>query len=191
MDNYKSHINSLLVLGGCRSGKSRYAEEWINNRFKRKLFVATLAASNDEEMQARVELHRKRRDDSWLTVEEPLQLAAILDQYQSQADAILIDCLSMWISNCLFAEMTDKTIEQAVTELATTVRNLAVPVVLVANEVGLGVVPDNPLGRRFRDLAGWTNQQLAAACDSVVLVAAGLPLTLKNNNSPATDPQLS
>lgn len=187
MDDRKRQDNSLLVLGGCRSGKSRYAEEWINSRFARKLFIATLAATdNDTEMQARIALHRKRRDAAWQTVEEPLQLAATLDRHQNQTDVILIDCLSMWISNCLFAEMDDPAIEQQVAELAETIRTLAVPVVLVANEVGLGVVPDNPLGRRFRDLAGWTNQQLAAACDTVVLVTAGLPLTLKNNNTSMT-----
>lgn len=180
MDNSITDSDSLLVLGGCRSGKSRYAEEWINSRFTRKLFVATLTASADQEMRARVELHRNRRDGSWQTVEEPLQLTTILNLYQSQTDVILIDCLSMWISNCLFAEMNDAAIEEMVAQLATTVRKLAVPVVLVANEVGLGLVPDNALGRRFRDLAGWTNQQLAAACNSVVFVAAGLPIILKS-----------
>lgn len=181
MDNTSTQSESLLVLGGCRSGKSRYAEEWINKSFQRKLFVATLAAAeNDEEMQARVELHRKRRDATWQTVEVPLQLTTILLRHQNEADVILVDCLSMWISNCLLAEMTDAAIEEEVSQLATTVQKLSVPVVLVANEVGLGLVPDNPLGRRFRDLAGLTNQQLAAACAKVVFVAAGLPLTLKS-----------
>lgn len=176
---------SLLVLGGCRSGKSKYAEEWINSRFKRKLFVATLnSAQNDAEMKKRVELHRNRRDDTWQTVEEPLHLATALQQIRDDADIILVDCISMWISNCLFAEMTDAAIEKEVEYLAATVRDLTTPVVLVANEVGLGITPDNTLGRRFRDLAGWTNQQLAAACKSVVFVAAGLPITLKPSNSP-------
>ncbi len=175
------HTQSLLVLGGCRSGKSRYAETWINARFRRKLFIATLAAAgNDQEMVARIALHRDRRDASWRTEEEPLHLAATLERRQHDADVILVDCLSMWISNCLFAGMRDEAIAEAVAELAATVQNLPVPVVLVANEVGLGLVPDNPLGRRFRDLAGLTNQQLAAACDSVVFVTAGLPMTLKN-----------
>jgi len=181
MGNNVSQINSMLVLGGCRSGKSRYAEEWINSRFERKLFVATLAAAaNDEEMQRRVELHRKRRDDTWQTVEVPLQLTTILLRHQHEADVILVDCLSMWISNCLLAEMTDAAIEEEVVKLAETVQKLAVPVVLVANEVGLGLVPDNQLGRRFRDLAGWANQQLASVCAKVTFVAAGLPLTLKS-----------
>ena len=178
--NDTNNTDSLFVLGGCRSGKSRYAEEWITSRFKRKIFVATLAAAqNDTEMKNRVELHRKRRDDSWQTVEEPLHLASTLQQKQNDADVILIDCISMWISNCLLAEMCDATIEKEVRHLAATVGNLVVPVVLVANEVGLGLVPDNTLGRRFRDLAGWTNQQLAAACKTVIFVTAGLPLTLK------------
>ncbi|MDH4321217.1 MAG: bifunctional adenosylcobinamide kinase/adenosylcobinamide-phosphate guanylyltransferase [Desulfobulbaceae bacterium] len=174
-------IRSLLVLGGCRSGKSRYAETWINARFRRKLFLATLAAAgNDQEMAKRIALHRDRRDASWQTAEEPLQLATALDRYRHDADVILVDCLSMWISNCLLAGMSDEAIEEAVAELAATVQKLTVPVVLVANEVGLGLVPDNQLGRRFRDLAGLTNQQLATACDAVVFVAAGLPITLKS-----------
>ncbi len=179
MISTNTQTDSLLVLGGCRSGKSRYAEEWLNSRFQRKLFIATLATSNDQEMKTRVALHRQRRDASWQTVEEPLRLAAIIRGKQSEVDAILIDCLSMWISNCLFAEMSDTAIEEEVQQLALAVQKLTVPVVMVANEVGLGLVPDNPLGRRFRDLAGLTNQQLAAACTKVIFVAAGLPLPLK------------
>ncbi|MDH5298480.1 MAG: bifunctional adenosylcobinamide kinase/adenosylcobinamide-phosphate guanylyltransferase [Desulfobulbaceae bacterium] len=184
MTTAKGNLNgppprSLLVLGGCRSGKSAYAESWAAERFARKLLVATLAASDDAEMAARVALHRARRDQSWGTVEEPLHLAAALRSHQGETDVFLVDCLTMWITNCLLAGLSDPAIEQEVKGLASTVNALACPVVLVANEVGLGLVPENALGRRFRDLAGWANQQLAANCQQVVLVAAGLPLILK------------
>ncbi len=170
---------SLLVLGGCRSGKSDYAEAWLAGRFQRKLYIATLAVGDDEEMATRLARHQQRRDATWTTVEAPLDLVATLRDHQLRADAILVDCLTMWLTNCLLADLSDDAIEAEVEALAATVAGLACPVVLVANEVGLGLVPDNPLGRRFRDLAGRANQRLAAGCEQVVFVAAGLPLTLK------------
>jgi len=177
--NTNTTPRSLLILGGCRSGKSAYAEQWLADRFARKLYVATLALGDDAEMAARAARHQQRRDGSWTTVEAPLQLVEILRDHQHQADAILVDCLTMWITNRILADQDDQTIENEVERLATTVTRLACPVALVANEVGLGLVPDNPLGRRFRDLAGRANQRLAAACDRVIFVAAGLPLVLK------------
>lgn len=171
---------SLLVLGGCRSGKSGYAEQWLADRFLRKLYIATLEVGDDAEMAARAAQHRERRDDNWTTAEAPLLLVEALQAHQHQTDAVLVDCLTMWITNRILADHDDTAINHEVERLAATVSELACPVVLVANEVGLGLVPDNPLGRRFRDLAGRANQRLAAACDQVVFVAAGLPLFLKS-----------
>ena len=168
-----------LVLGGCRSGKSRYAEQWVGENFSDMVFVATLEARNDAEMDQRIALHRQSRGLGWLTVEEPLDLAGVLAKNETGAEAFLVDCLTMWLTNMMMQGLGDERIQEEVGRLCQTVRGLEVSVVLVANEVGLGIVPESPLGRRFRDLAGWTNQQMAAVCGQVVLVVAGLPLRLK------------
>ena len=168
-----------LVLGGCRSGKSRYAEQWVAQNFSDKVFVATLEARNDAEMDQRIALHRQSRGSGWLTVEEPLDLAGVLGKNETGAEVFLVDCLTMWLTNMMMQGFSDERIQGEVARLCQTVRGLEVSVVLVANEVGLGIVPESPLGRRFRDLAGWTNQRMASVCGQVVLVAAGLPLRLK------------
>jgi len=168
-----------LVLGGCRSGKSRYAEQWVGENFSDKVFVATLEARNDAEMDQRIALHRQSRGLGWLTLEEPLDLAGVLVKNVTGAEVFLVDCLTMWLTNMIMRDFSDEKILGEVDRLAKTVAGLSASVVLVANEVGLGIVPDSSLGRRFRDLAGWTNQQLAVVCQQVVFVAAGLPLRLK------------
>jgi len=168
-----------LVLGGCRSGKSRYAEQWVTENFSDKVFVATLEARNDSEMDQRIALHLQSRGTGWLTVEEPLDLAGVLEKNETGSEVFLVDCLTMWLTNMMMQDFSDEKIQGEVVRLCETVRGLDTSVVLVANEVGLGIVPESPLGRRFRDLAGWTNQQMAQACQQVVLVAAGLPLRLK------------
>jgi len=168
-----------LVLGGCRSGKSRYAEQWVSDHFTDKVFVATLSSGDDAEMLRRIELHRQSRGLGWLTVEEPLALAGLLAANETGSEVFLVDCLTMWLANMMMQDFADQKIEEEVRRLAETVAGLSASVVLVANEVGLGIVPEYPLGRRFRDLAGWSNQQMAAACAQVVFVAAGLPLRLK------------
>lgn len=177
--NDKQNPIKKLILGGCRSGKSRYAEQWVSDRFSDKVFVATLEARDDAEMDRRIELHRQSRGLGWLTVEEPLDLAGLLAANKTGAEVFLIDCLTMWLANMLLRDFDDRKIEKEVRRLTETMAGLPASVVLVANEVGLGIVPEHPLSRRFRDLAGWTSQQMAAACGQVVLVAAGLPLRLK------------
>ena len=168
-----------LVLGGCRSGKSRYAEQWVAQNFSDKVFVATLESRNDAEMDQRIALHRQSRGIGWLTVEEPLDLAGVLDKNQTGSEVFLVDCLTMWLTNMMMQDFSDEKIQGEVARLCKTVASLDTSVVLVANEVGLGIVPESPMGRRFRDLAGWTNQQMALVCEQVVFVAAGLPLRLK------------
>lgn len=168
-----------LVIGGCRSGKSRYAEQWVAENFSDKVFVATLEARNDAEMDQRIALHLQSRGTGWLTIEEPLDLAGVLEENATGAEVFLVDCLTMWLTNMMMQDFSDEKIQAQVARLCETVIDLSVSVVLVANEVGLGIVPESPLGRRFRDLAGWTNQQMAQACQQVVFVAAGLPLRLK------------
>ena len=168
-----------LVIGGCRSGKSRYAEQWVAENFSDKVFVATLEARDDAEMDQRIALHLQSRGTGWLTVEEPLDLVGGLEKNETGAEVFLVDCLTMWLTNMMMQDFSDEKIQGEVARLCETVRTLDTSVVLVANEVGLGVVPESPLGRRFRDLAGWANQQMAVICDQVVFVAAGLPLRLK------------
>lgn len=168
-----------LVLGGCRSGKSRYAEQWVSRNFSDKVFVATLEARNDAEMDQRIALHLQSRGLGWLTVEEPLDLVGVLEKNETGSEVFLVDCLTMWLTNMMMQGFGDEKIQGEVARLSQAVAGLAASVVLVANEVGLGIVPESPLGRRFRDLAGWTNQQMALVCGQVVFVAAGLPLRLK------------
>ncbi len=169
-----------LILGGCRSGKSRYAEKWISARFEQKTFVATLERRDDPEMDHRIALHLKTRGDNWQTIEEPVDLCPVLEHGQWETQVFLVDCLTMWITNLIMREMSDSQIEERVAELLQKTKALETSIVYVANEVGLGIVPESALARRFRDLAGWTNQQLGQVCDEVVFVAAGLPMTLKD-----------
>ena len=172
---------SLLVLGGARSGKSRYAEGRLAGWPGRKVYLAT-AEAHDAEMAARIVAHREQRAaDGWETVEEPLALTDALRAAAAPGTAVLVDCLTLWLGNLFGA---GRPIEAACAELVATAPGLPGSVVFVSNEVGLGIVPDNALARRFRDAAGRLHQDLAAAVDEVVFVAAGLPLTLK---SPSKD----
>ncbi|WP_197707479.1 bifunctional adenosylcobinamide kinase/adenosylcobinamide-phosphate guanylyltransferase [Sphingobium sp. LB126] len=166
---------TLLVLGGARSGKSRYAQERCEAVPGRLVYIAT-AQAFDSEMTERIARHRGERGARWSTIEAPLDLAGAIGEAADQGDAILIDCLTLWLSNLLLAG-TDMATARA--GLIDGVAACPVPVISVANEVGFGIVPDNALARRFRDEAGWLNQDMAALCREVVLVAAGLPLTLK------------
>jgi adenosylcobinamide kinase/adenosylcobinamide-phosphate guanylyltransferase len=178
-DTADSRLQSAtLVLGGARSGKSRHAEALVTARASAggaMIYVAT-ATAGDAEMAQRIAQHRARRGARWTTVEAPLELGAALRAHARTEVPILVDCLTLWLSNLMLAE---RDIDAATTELLDALAPVAGPVVLVSNEVGLGIVPDNALARRFRDAAGILNQQVAAACGTVVLMTAGLPLTLK------------
>ncbi|MGH7092063.1 MAG: bifunctional adenosylcobinamide kinase/adenosylcobinamide-phosphate guanylyltransferase [Stellaceae bacterium] len=169
-----------LVLGGARSGKSRYAERLIEAAATAGTYCAT-AEAGDSEMAARIAAHRARRQTSgdggfWRTIEAPLALSDVIAAETRPDRPLLIDCLTLWLSNLL---LTDREIEGETGVLLATLRDADGPVVLVANEVGLGLVPETPLGRRFRDAAGRLNQEVAALANRVVFVAAGLPLALK------------
>jgi adenosylcobinamide kinase / adenosylcobinamide-phosphate guanylyltransferase len=166
-----------LVLGGARSGKSRYAESLIATLpppwQPPWAYVAT-AEAGDDEMVERIATHRARRGSSWQTIEAPRDLASALQSCQRRP--VLVDCLTLWLSNLLLA---GEDIDMEIARLERAFAAAAAPTVLVANEVGYGLVPDHPLGRRFRDLQGLLNQRIAARADRVVLVVAGLPLTVK------------
>ncbi len=164
-----------LVLGGARSGKSRYAECLIEGAAACGTYCAT-AEAVDAEMAQRIAAHQARRGPFWHTIEEPLALASVIAAEASPVRPLLIDCLTLWLSNLMLAE---RPIEGDIAALCAALRLAAGPVVLVANEVGMGLVPEMPLGRRFRDAAGHLNQQIAALADRVVFLAAGLPLVLK------------
>jgi adenosylcobinamide kinase / adenosylcobinamide-phosphate guanylyltransferase len=166
-----------LILGGARSGKSAYAEKLVAAYPAPHIYVAT-AQVLDEEMADRVQAHQKRRMLSWETVECPLELVGTLGGFQGRKQAVLVDCLTLWLTNLLFQAPAEPP-ESAVRELAASLQTIDYPLFLVSNEVGGGIVPDNSLARRFRDLAGFTNQQIAAVCPAVTLVVAGLPLRLK------------
>lgn len=166
---------SLLVLGGARSGKSRFAQAQAENWSGDLVYIAT-AQALDDEMALRIARHQEDRGPRWRTVEAPLDLAAAI-QTESRADRVLlIDCLTLWASNLLFA---DRDLRDAIETLRTAITKAAGPLIFVSNEVGLGIVPDNAMARRFRDMAGDINQAVAAIVDHVIFVAAGLPVTLK------------
>ena len=166
---------NTLVLGGARSGKSSLAERLVRGMGGHPTYIAT-ATAGDKEMRARIAQHREQRGEGWRTVEEPLALA---DAIRAADGPVLVDCLTLWLSNLMFAE------RDVAAETAGLLDALAPgPVVLVSNEVGMGLVPDTPLGRRFRDAQGRLNQAVAAALPRVLFVAAGLPIVLKTPLEP-------
>lgn len=167
--------SSLFVLGGARSGKSRYAQARAEAAGGNPVFVAT-AEVFDDEMQDRIARHRADRDARWTTVEAPRDLPAAIDALNGERAILLVDCLTLWVSNLLLA---DADIPLAGRELCNAISRFEGQLILVANEVGLGIVPDNALARAFRDAAGQLNQSVAATVEEVVLLTAGLPLTLK------------
>lgn len=166
-----------LVLGGARSGKSTYAESLVTAFPPPYVYVAT-AQVRDAEMEARVAAHRARRGSQWRAVESFLELPATLRELDRRGHPILVDCITLWLSN-LLADRGDPGAKEAVLDLCRVLESAVSPLVLVSNEVGCGIVPANALARTYRDLAGWANQRLATACRAVTLVAAGLPLPLK------------
>lgn len=167
----------MLILGGARSGKSLLALALAERRWRCPVYVAT-AEILDREMAARVRRHRRARGSRWRSVEEPLEIARLIRRGVPHADGILVDCLTLWLSNVLLKEGR-RACARRRKELVASLRQARQDVILVANEVGLGVVPEHELGRTFRDLAGELNQAVAAQADTVLFVAAGLPLALK------------
>jgi adenosylcobinamide kinase/adenosylcobinamide-phosphate guanylyltransferase len=164
-----------LVLGGARSGKSAYAESLAEAASGDPVYIAT-GAAGDAEMAARIADHKARRGERWRTVEEPLDLAGALEREAVGGRVVLVDCLTLWLTNVMAAG-GDPAAEES--RLVGALAEVGAPVVLVSNEVGLGIVPDNALARAFRDHAGRLNQAVAGVSDRVVFIAAGLPLTLK------------
>ncbi len=174
-----SERSITLVLGGVRSGKSRYAQR-LADTATRVAFVATAERRNDEEMRKKIEIHRADRPSNWTTIEEPLKLARAVAAAGQDSDVVIVDCLTLFAANLLEAHGEDSTkLDAAISELCAALAGSPCSVVLVSNEVGSGVVPAYALGRRFRDLVGEINQRVAAVSDVVLLMVAGLPLALK------------
>ena len=165
----------ILVLGGARSGKSRMAEQIVEASGLARFYLAT-AEAGDEEMRQRIAEHRARRGADWQTLETPFDLETTLCDTARPDHAVLVDCLTLWLSNILLAKAD---VEERIAALVSTLKTLPGLITLVSNEVGLGLVPDNALGRSFRDVQGRLNQSVAETCETVIFVAAGLPLVLK------------
>ena len=168
-------LSIVLVLGGARSGKSSYAESLILGRAESALYLAT-SEPLDGEMTDRVRRHRERRDARWETLEEPLDLVSALLRSTRANRPVLVDCLTLWLSNLMLGE---RDLPAAFAAFETALAGRAAPTVVVSNEVGLGIVPDNALARAFRDQAGLLHQRIAARADRVLFMAAGLPMVVK------------
>lgn len=171
----------VLVLGGSRSGKSAFAEACVQEH-DRVAYIAT-APVTDHEMAERIRHHRERRPAHWHTIEEQLRVAEAIEQHSAEHDCLLVDCLTVWISNFLCdgecSDWTDEDVLDHVREFCLAASAAPANVLVVSNEVGCGIVPDNALSRRYRDLVGWANQIVAAAADEVHLLTAGIAQRLK------------
>ncbi len=165
---------SALILGGARSGKTKRALT-LAESFAKRHYIAT-AEALDAEMRARIEMHKRERGSAWTTIEAPLDLSGAIAGLSSDDAVCVVDCLTLWLSNLMGAGLD---VEEATSGLCEAISETKPAIILVSNEVGLGLVPDTPLGRAFRDHQGRLNQALAAAADHVEFVAAGLPLQLK------------
>lgn len=178
MDTNESGKNELLlVMGGARSGKSAWALRYAEERYRACVFMAT-AEVKDEEMAERVRLHKESRGPAWGLIEEPLEIDRALREACDKAEAVLIDCLTIWLSNVLLQRGRSE-VGVYQDRLMGALSRRRQSVIMVANEVGYGIVPEHPLAREFRDLAGTLNQKLAAMADRVVLTVAGIPLNIK------------
>ena len=166
-----------LILGGARSGKSAMAERLATESDSQVLYIAT-ATSGDGEMAERIAKHRQRRPDHWLLTEEPVHLAATLKQQAREGLCILVDCLTLWLTNIMFMD-EGRHFQVEMDALLKTLPELPGEIIMVSNEVGLGIVPMGEMTRQFQDESGLLHQNVAAVCDRVVLTVAGLPHTLK------------
>lgn len=170
-----NHSGTTLVLGGARSGKSGFAEQLVSDSGLEAVYVAT-GRSFDTEMEDRIRHHRERRGAQWRTIEEPLALTETLQEQGREGRAMLVDCLTLWVTNLM---MDNRDVDAEASRLAHALSEIGGAVVLVSNEVGMGIVPDNAMARQFRDHAGRLHQLVAEKAQDVYLMAAGLPLKMK------------
>jgi adenosylcobinamide kinase/adenosylcobinamide-phosphate guanylyltransferase len=170
----------ILITGGCRSGKSRFALDYVNRHFLKKMYLATCEPL-DEEMAQRIELHKRTRGPEWQTVEEPVAIVEKIRQLGDEVEVILLDCITLWISNLLMKCDDEQKIMDEVERLLETIKRRQSSFIFVSNEVGMGIVPSEPIARRFRDLSGMTNQKIAEVADTVIFMVSGIPIFLKGN----------
>jgi len=171
---------NTLVIGGCRSGKSSRAQTLAEGLPGKKLYIAT-CVPQDAEMRERAARHQAQRGNAWTTLEEPIALAAAIDAHSAKFAVILVDCLTLWTSNILLGLLGKPGLEKERAALLESLAKSACPVVLVTNEVGAGIVPENKLARLYRDEAGRVNQEVAGAADRVIWMVAGIPVQIKGN----------
>ncbi len=172
-------IEKILVIGGCRSGKSRHALDLsLSMEGDNKVFIAT-CVPRDDEMHLRVANHQKERGEAWKTVEAPLHLAETILQNANSGSVVLVDCLTLWINNLMMENEDIHYTDKKITDLIEAIQKAEGPVVLVSNEVGTGIVPENKLARAYRDLVGSVNQAVARSVDRVDMVMAGIPVVIK------------
>lgn len=169
----------IFVIGGCRSGKSSHALEAAEKMpGNRKIYIAT-CVPQDDEMKQRVAKHQKERSRSWVTTEVPLDLPKAILETSQQENVILVDCLTLWVSNLLMETDEEKKIEKMIAQLTTALEKAPGTIVLVSNEIGTGIVPENKLARQYRDIIGLVNQAVARTADKVIWMVAGIPVTVK------------
>ena len=170
----------ILILGGARSGKSSFAIKFAGEKAGKKFYLAT-AEPLDNEMKERIERHKKERPSSWETIEETKDIPQTLRNLRSKCDVVILDCVTLWLSNLLHEGHDESEILKITEELLSVVKENDYLLVAVSNEVGLGIVPDNGLARRFRDIAGRVNQEIASAADEVYFLLSGIPKRIKES----------
>ena len=174
----------IFILGGARSGKSRYAVKMAKEFKKKVIFIAT-ATADDKEMSKRIKLHRRSRPRHWKVIEEGKNIGPVLSGLDGKDSVVLIDCLGLLVSNLLADNLKDAEIEKKLKALAAKITKAKFTIILVSNEVGGGIVPDNPLARRFRDIVGLANQTFARCTDEVIFMRAGIPVKIKPPTLPS------
>ena len=170
--------NMILITGGCRSGKSRQALTRARNIPGDKLYVAT-AEALDSEMTERIKKHQQEREADWETREETIALVEVFKQLENRTGVLILDCLTLWLSNLMVKNYSEQDVLQEVDRLMDQSERMQCQIIFVTNEVGAGIVPDNKLARDFRDLMGSINQRVAQRCDEVIHMVSGIPMTLK------------
>ena len=168
----------IFILGGARSGKSSYAIELAKKNKKRVAFIATCQAL-DKEMAQRIKFHKKTRPRDWQTFEEPYKVSELLFKIGNKFEVILIDCLTLFVSNLMLKGLKEDTINEEVNSIVSAINKIKAKAIIVSNEVGSGIVPENKLGRNFRDIAGKTNQIVAKESDEVFFMVSGIPCKIK------------
>jgi adenosylcobinamide kinase/adenosylcobinamide-phosphate guanylyltransferase len=168
----------IFVTGGCRSGKSRFALEYANTHFKNKIFLAT-APALDNEMKKRIKAHQEARGPEWAAMEEQTEIAKAVASVETKYDVILLDCMTLWLSNLIMAGEPETQIFSRTEAFIEAIQKIPQSVIIVSNEVGYGIVPVNDTARQFRDIMGTVNQRLAGCADVVVWTVVGLPQILK------------